>query len=119
MFADKYRKIKLLKILEMLQQDTDEQHPMTTSEICRHLMDMGIACDRRILASEIDILNELGYEIQSCQVSRAKGYYIADRSFSVPELRILIESQKYSKEDFWIFIISRINLNRLCPTKAN
>lgn len=96
MFADKYRKIKLLKILEMLQQDTDEQHPMTTSEICRHLMDMGIACDRRILASEIDILNELGYEIQSCQVSRAKGYYIADRSFSVPELRILIDAVEAS-----------------------
>ena len=96
MFADKYRKIKLLKILEMLRQDTDEQHPMTTSEICRHLMDMGIACDRRILASEIDILNELGYEIQSCQVSRAKGYYIADRSFSVPELRILIDAVEAS-----------------------
>lgn len=96
MFADKYRKIKLLKILEMLQQDTDEQHPMTTSEICRRLMDMGIACDRRVLASEIDILNELGYEIQSCQVSRAKGYYIADRSFSVPELRILIDAVEAS-----------------------
>jgi len=96
MFADKYRKIKLLKILEMLQQDTDEQHPMTTSEICRRLMDRGIACDRRILASEIDILNELGYEIQSCQVSRAKGYYIADHSFSVPELRILIDAVEAS-----------------------
>lgn len=96
MFADKYRKIKLLKILEMLQQDSDEQHPMTTIEICERLTEMNIACDRRVLASEISILNELGYEIHSCQVSRAKGYYIADRSFSIPELKILIDAVEAS-----------------------
>lgn len=97
MFADKNRKIKLLKILEMLQQDSDEQHPMTTAEICRRLEEMDIPSDRRVLKSEIDILNELGYEIHSCQVSRAKGYYITDRSFSVAELKFLIDAVEASQ----------------------
>ena len=34
MTVDNYRKVKLLKLLELLRQHTDEQHPMTTNQIC-------------------------------------------------------------------------------------
>lgn len=97
MERDKNRKLKLLKLLEILQRETDEQHPMKTIDICRRLEDMDISCDRRILASEIQTLCEQGYEIQQCQVGRAKGYYIDDRAFSVPELRMLIDAVEASQ----------------------
>ena len=42
MVQDNYRKIKLLKLLELLRLDTDEQHPMTTNQICARLDEMGI-----------------------------------------------------------------------------
>lgn len=48
MAQDNYRKIKLLKLLELLRLGTDEQHPMTTSQICTRLDEMGIVCDYRI-----------------------------------------------------------------------
>ncbi len=91
------RKLKLLKLLELLQQETDEQHPMTTSEICRRLTEANICCDRRTIAAEVQLLNEQGYEIQSCQVSKAKGYYIADRKFSMAELKMLIDAVEASQ----------------------
>lgn len=97
MERDKNRKLKLLKLLEILQRETDEQHPMKTTDICRRLEDMDISCDRRILASEIQTLCEQGYEIQQCQVGRAKGYFIDDRAFSVPELRMLIDAVEASQ----------------------
>lgn len=97
MERDKNRKLKLLKLLEILQRETDEQHPMKTTDICRRLEDMDISCDRRILASEIHTLCEQGYEIQQCQVGRAKGYFIDDRAFSVPELRMLIDAVEASQ----------------------
>ena len=92
MAQDNYRKIKLLKLLELLRLDTDEQHPMTTNQICTRLDEMGIICDRRTLSKDIALLNEQGYEIMDTTVGHEKGYYIDDRGFSVPELKILIDA---------------------------
>lgn len=92
MAQDNYRKIKLLKLLDMLRLETDEQHPLSTSQICAKLNAMGIICDRRTLPRDIAILNEQGYEIMSVMVGHDKCYYVEDRSFSVPELKILIDA---------------------------
>ncbi|MBQ3663821.1 MAG: transcriptional regulator [Clostridia bacterium] len=86
------RKIKLVKLLEILRQETDEQHPLTTKELCDKLADIGIPCDRKVLYQDIALLNEEGYEIMILQQGHNKAYYIADRSFSVPELKILIDA---------------------------
>lgn len=32
-----WQKYKLLKLLEMLRQETDERHPLSTSKICKDL----------------------------------------------------------------------------------
>ena len=97
MEKDRNRKLKLLKLLEVLRQETDEQHPMKTTDICQRLESMDISCDRRILASEIRTLCEQGYEIQQFQIGRAKGYFIADRAFSIPELRMLLDAVEASQ----------------------
>lgn len=96
MARDNYRKIKLLKLLEYLQQNTDEQHPLTTKQLCAALEDMGIICDRRTLSVDIATLNELGYEIMDTTVGHEKGYYVDDRSFSIPELKILMDAVQAS-----------------------
>lgn len=90
--ADNWQKIKLLKLLEMLRQDTDEQHPLPTNEICWRLANMDISCDRRTLARDIALLNDQGFEVMWRWVGKEKGYYIEDRSFSVPELKIMIDA---------------------------
>ena len=92
MAQDNYRKIKLLKLLDMLRLETDEQHPLSTSQICGKLNAMGIICDRRTLPRDIAILNNQGYEIMSVMIGHDKCYYVEDRSFSLPELKILIDA---------------------------
>ena len=62
MARENFRKVKLLKLLEMLKQNTDEQHPMSTSGILNSLALMEIPCDRRTLSQDIATLNDLGYE---------------------------------------------------------
>ena len=96
MVQDNYRKIKLLKLLELLRADSDEHNPMTTSQLCGRLEAMGIVCDRRTLSKDIALLNEHGYEIMDTTVGHEKGYYIDDRGFSVPELKILIDAGQAS-----------------------
>ena len=96
MVQDNYRKIKLLKLLDLLRADSDEHNPMTTSQLCGRLEEMGIVCDRRTLSKDIALLNEHGYEIMSTSVGHEKGYYVDDRGFSVPELKILIDAVQAS-----------------------
>lgn len=86
------QKIKLLKLMELLRQETDELHPLSTNEICNRLNTMGISCERRTLAKDISLLNEQGFEVMWCRVGKEKAYYVEDRSFSVPELKILIDA---------------------------
>ena len=62
MAQENWQKYKLLKLLELLRQDTDEQNPLTTSALCSKLAEMGISCERRTLTKDIAVLNELGYE---------------------------------------------------------
>lgn len=92
MAQENWQKYKLLKLLELLRQETDEQHPLATSALCNRLAEMGISCERRTLTKDIAVLNELGYEVMWNWVGKEKGYYIEDRSFSVPELKILIDA---------------------------
>ena len=92
MAKENIRKVKLLKLLELLRQNTDEDHPMSTAQIFIALSEMGIPCDRRTISQDIITLNELGYEIMSVMKGHDKCYYVEDRSFSIPELKILIDA---------------------------
>lgn len=60
--------------------------------LCTMLKNAGIFCDRRTLSRDIATLNECGYEIFSTMQGHDKAYYIVERSFSLPELKILIDA---------------------------
>ena len=96
MANENIRKVKLLKLLELLRQNTDEDHPMSTAQIATTLSEMGIHFDRRTISQDIITLNELGYEIMSVMKGHDKCYYVEDRSFSIPELKILIDAVQAS-----------------------
>ena len=86
------QKIKLMKIYEILVQETDEEHPITRAELCRRLNEAGISSNVRTLSKDIDVLNEFGYEVFSEYRNRERVWYVLDRQFSVPEIKILIDA---------------------------
>lgn len=92
MAEENYQKIKLLKIMEIFRQETDEEHPMTKAELSERLVAMNISCSPRSLIRDVKLLNEQGYEIMERLMGHEKGYFVCDRSFSVPELKILIDA---------------------------
>lgn len=92
MAKENIRKIKVLKLLEHLRLNTDENHPLSAGEIAADLATIGVTFDPRTISQDIVVLNELGYEVMSTMVGHQKRYYIEDRSFSVPELKILIDA---------------------------
>ena len=85
-------RLKLLKLVEMIRQDSSEDSPLCTNDIIEKADKMGIYVDRRTLSKEIEFLNESGYDIKSRIVGHQRGYYFEERDFSVPELKILIDA---------------------------
>lgn len=85
-------KMKMLALLEMLRQDSDEDHPLPTNEICDRLLEKGIPCERKSVGTDIALLREFGYEVMDARSGKQKAYYIEDRNFSLPEIKILIDA---------------------------
>lgn len=89
------RKIKLLKMWEILKSETDEEHPISTNELIERLAEEGIEVDRKILYSDIDLLNKNGYEVLT-ERGKSNRYFVEDRSFNRPEVRILMDAVQAS-----------------------
>ncbi|MBO5224198.1 MAG: WYL domain-containing protein [Clostridia bacterium] len=91
MILENKKNIRLLKIWELLSRESDEDHPLGTEEIRRRLNEFDIECDRRTLYSDIETLQDAGYEI-FCKRSRSNQYYVVDHTFSVPEVLIIMDA---------------------------
>jgi len=89
--SDTLGKIRLLKLWEILQRDTDEDHPIGTEALRAKLLAEGIDCHRSTLYDDIALLNENGYEVL-CRRGRSNQYYVVDRTFSTPEIHILLDA---------------------------
>ena len=91
------QKLKILYILDYLQKNSHQDHPVRAAE----LMDMlqrqwGISCDRKTIYSDIAALQEYGLDIVSIP-GRNGGYFIATRNFELPELKLLIDAVQSSR----------------------
>ena len=89
-------KIKLLVLYEILKQNTDENHKLTTKELIAMLAKKGISCDRKILYNDIATLNENGFEILSTRGQQME-YYVPEAAFDNYELRILVDAVQAAK----------------------
>ena len=85
-------KMKMAVLLDMLRQDSDEDHPLPTNEICDRLAAKGIPCERKCVGTDIALLRQFGYEVMDTRSGKQKAYYIEDRSFSLPEIKVLIDA---------------------------
>ena len=88
---DEKNKIRLLKIWEILNKESDEDHPIRTEKIIRRLAEYDIPCHRKTLYEDVKILNANGYEV-CVNRSTSNEYYVMERAFDVPELQIASNS---------------------------
>ena len=85
-------KMKMLVLWQILRQESDTEHPLSTNDICRRLAARGIRCERKSVSTDVALLIQHGYEVRTEKVGRERVYYVEDRQFSVPELKILIDA---------------------------
>ena len=88
--------IKLLVLYDILLKFTDEEHALSTNEIIEKLNERGISVSRKVLPSDIDLLNKYGYEIRSF-VKKSRYYYAVHQLFDAAEITMLADVIKASK----------------------
>ena len=90
-------KMRMLRILELLQKETDEQHPLSTAQIEHVLRERwGLEAYRITIQKDIAALIAAGYEIETIRSTQNK-YYLSSRLFELPELKLLIDAVESSK----------------------
>ena len=90
--AENSNKVILLKLYEYLLKETDEEHPISRLELAENMKEQGVPCHVRTISRDVELLNELGYEVMSFMRDHEKYYFIPERDFSVPELKIMMDA---------------------------
>lgn len=91
------QKIKILYILDYLQKNSHQGHPVRAAELISMLdRQHNILCDRKTVYSDIAALQDYGVDIISMP-GKNGGYYIATRNFELPELKLLIDAVQSSR----------------------
>ena len=84
-------KTKTLLIYKYLYEYSDENNPLTTTELIRLLQRDGYSCERKSIYADIKTLNSVGFDIVS-SMSPKRGFFIASRTFELPQVRLLIDA---------------------------
>ena len=91
------QKLKLLYLIKMLQENTDEKHPMSTPDIIKYLENQGIHAERKSIYSDMESLTDFGYDVVQVQSRLGGGYYLGSREFELPELKLLVDAVQSSR----------------------
>ena len=89
------QKLKMLYIMEFFLRQSDEEHPLTAAWIIEQLEARGIPAERKSVYRDIQILQDYGMEIE--KAPGQNGFYLASRSFELPELKLLVDAVAASK----------------------
>ena len=83
------KKLALIRILQLLEEYTDCDHPLTQEQIAALLdREYGIDVERKAVGRNLSLLKEAGYPVASA----GNGSYLEQRVFDDTELRLLIDS---------------------------
>mgnify|MGYP001427336731 CR=1 FL=1 len=97
MARSSFQKLKLLHVMNYLLQNSDEEHPITVNQMIQYLESNGIAAERKSIYDDIEALRTFGMDIEECKRGRVFGYYVASRTFELPELKLLVDAVQSSR----------------------
>ena len=91
------QKLKIVYLIKILTEKTDEQHSITMNEIISELKAYGVNAERKSLYNDIENLRQYGLDIVGEQHDRTYYYYLVSRQFELAELKLLVDSVQSAK----------------------
>lgn len=91
------QKLKLLALLDIFKRHTDSEHGITMNQIISELEKLDIKAERKSVYSDIEKLNNYGYEIEGSKMDGTFYYYLLEHDFELPELKLLVDAVQACK----------------------
>lgn len=91
------QKLKLIYLMKILLEKTDDKHSLTLAEIQDELAEYNITAERKSIYADFEALRTYGLDIVSEQRSRTVYYYVGSRNFELVELKLLVDAVQSSK----------------------
>ena len=85
------QKLKLLYVLQMLEEETDENSGLTMNDILERLEEKGISAERKSIYRDMEVLRDFGLQIDMIQKKPVE-YALSKQGFTLPELNLLLDS---------------------------
>ena len=85
------QKNRILCVYKILNNKSDEEHPISANYIINELSLLGYDVDRKTVYSDIEALNTFGVEVIHTDFPK-RGYFLSDRIFQVSEISLLIDA---------------------------
>ena len=90
-------KPRIICLVRLLEKYTDDEHRLTTNEVISLMeKEYGLTVHRVTFKRDIEALKKIGYDIVETRETQNK-YFLANRPFEVPELKLLIDAVESSK----------------------
>lgn len=90
------QKQKLLYLVKLLRERSDEKHPLPMADIILALEQEGIKAERKSIYTDMEALRDFGYDI-ILQKGKNGGYYLGSREFETAELKLLVDAVSASR----------------------
>lgn len=94
--GSEHQKLKLLYLMQMLYEQTDEAHGLTTPELIEGLAERGVDAERKSIYRDLETLRSFGLAIEKLS-TRPVSYALASRTFSAAELMLLVDAVQSSR----------------------
>ncbi len=86
------QKLKLLYLLRIMMEQTDETHGLTIDEALEELNKFGVTAQRKSIYKDFEALTEYGFTIKKLRKVHAVSYYLSSRKFDIREMQYLVEA---------------------------
>jgi len=90
------KKARMLQLLKMLNEETDENHPLSTNEIIAKMKELGLEVNRKTVKDDVDLLIAFGYDVVIIKSSN-NSFYMGERNFELSELKMMVDAISASK----------------------
>ena len=91
------QKLKMLYIVKIFSEETDDDHWLTMPEIIRKLAAYEVNADRKTLYEDFRLLRGYGFDIISEKEGHSFYYHLGSRDFELPELKLLVDAVQSSR----------------------
>ena len=91
------QKLKILYLLKILMEKTDETHRITMPEIIESLKAYNVSAERKSLYNDLENLRIFGVDVIGEKENKTYYYYIGNRQFELAELKLLVDSVQSAK----------------------